>query len=117
MAAGPWSASGDAVLDNLAAGPGASGGGVLLVGRKAGVALRSITIAGNVAPVGAGIAEQPGGGPPVVGTISTSVISGNDLPSGTEQDCAAVGSGAALFLVSGGGNVVGDETCGLASPR
>jgi len=114
-------ASGDAVADNVAAGAGAAGGGILIVGRVNSmrprfVAVRRSTIVGNVAPGGAGIAEQAGTGLAVVGTISRSVVSGNDLPSGVEQDCAAIGPGGDLFLASGGGNVVGDKTCDLASP-
>ncbi|MGA8682327.1 MAG: anti-sigma factor [Acidimicrobiales bacterium] len=118
---GSLAADGDAIVDNLATGAGAAGGGVLVVGRAHAAVARTVevarsTIAGNLAPAGAGIAEQTGVGRVVIAIISRSEIAGNQLPSGTEQDCAAIGPGAVLFLVSGGGNVVGDTSCGLSLP-
>jgi hypothetical protein len=117
---GSFESRGVAVVDNLATGAGAAGGGLLIVDhvsstRHDKVKLRRTTITGNVAPVGAGIAELAGTGLRVLGTVSRSVISANDLPTGVEQNCAAIAPQAAFSLVSGGQNAVGDETCGLAA--
>jgi len=119
---GSLEARGDAVVDNGAVGLDAAGGGIYLVDRAASssaaivaVGLRRSTIAGNVAPVGAGIAEEAAAGHPLPADISRSVISGNHGLSGAEQDCAAVGASAALFMTSRGGNVVGDTSCDLTA--
>ncbi|HXY43830.1 MAG TPA: anti-sigma factor [Acidimicrobiales bacterium] len=121
FAGGSLAASGDAVVDNLATGLGAGGGGLVVTGHVEAALARAVniarsTIAGNVAPVGAGIAELAGAGRAITAVISRSDIAGNDLPSGAEQDCAPIGTGAVLFLVSKGGNVVGDRSCDLSSP-
>ncbi|MGC9962559.1 MAG: hypothetical protein ABSE47_11745 [Acidimicrobiales bacterium] len=128
---GALMARGDAIVDNRASGPGAAGGGLFVVGGAGSSLARTITlyrstIAGNIAPAGAGVAEAGGDAVGVAGTghvsvalISRSVISGNSLPSGAEQDCAAIPTGTAasarLVLSSGGGNVVGDTSCDLAT--
>jgi hypothetical protein len=118
---GPLMASGDAVIDNLAIGEGAAGGGVFIVGRATSAAVQTVqvnrsTIAGNIAPVGAGIAEQTTAKRVTGASISRSDISDNDLASGAEQDCSVTDPGGRLFLASGGGNVVGDTSCDLRLP-
>ncbi len=117
---GSLRAKGDAVVDNTAVGPEAAGGGIYVVGRAvssvaAAVEVRRSTIAGNVAPAGAGIAEEEAVDHPLPADISRSVIAGNHVPSGAEEDCAALGANAALFMTSRGGNVVGDTSCDLTA--
>jgi hypothetical protein len=131
--AGSLTARGDAIVDNRASGSGAAGGGLFVVGGAGSSLARTITlhrstIAGNIAPAGAGIAEEAGraaaagvagAGHVSVAVVSRSVISDNSLPSGAEQDCAVIATGtaagASLLLSSGGGNAVGDTSCDLAT--
>ncbi|MGO9344754.1 MAG: hypothetical protein ACLP6E_19890, partial [Acidimicrobiales bacterium] len=112
-------ATDSAFLDNAATGPESTGGAIMISGTHGGpkvhhVDLQYVTIAGNTADIGAGIADQAGKADAVGGTIGDSVIAGNLTPSGHEQDCS-IGGGprAALPWSSAGGNVAGDTTCRL----
>ncbi len=108
-----------ALLDNSATGPDSMGGAILISGthghsRVHHVDLQYVTIAGNTADVGPGIADQAGKSQAAGGTISDSVIAANITPAGREEDCSiGGGSDPPLPFSSAGGNVVGDSTCGL----
>jgi CSLREA domain-containing protein len=112
-------ATDSAFLDNAATGQESTGGAIMISGTRGGsrvhhIDLQYVTIAGNSADIGAGIADQAGKAQAAGGSIGDSVIASNRTPTGREQDCN-IGGGfpAALAWSSGGGNVVGDTTCDL----
>jgi hypothetical protein len=112
-------ATDSAFLDNSATGPQSLGGAIAISGshgspKEHRVDLQYVTIAGNTADIGPGIADQAGKAQPAGGTIGDSTIAGNTTPSGREEDCnIGGGSPPPLGWSSTGGNVVGDTTCGL----
>ena len=111
-------ATDSALLDNSATGPQSLGGAIAISGshgtlREHHVDLQYVTIAGNTADTGAGIADQGGKAAAAGGTIGDSTIAGNRTPAGREQDCGIAGSPPPLLWSSSGGNVAGDTTCGF----
>ncbi len=107
-----------AFLDNSATGPDSTGGAIAISGthgsRVHHVDLEYVTISGNSADIGPGIADQAGKAQSAGGTIGDSVIAGNTTPAGHEEDCSiGAGSPSPLAWSSAGGNVVGDSTCDL----
>jgi hypothetical protein len=118
---GDWNlqASSSAVVDNVASGPSNAGGGLYFPASGANRAdFQAVTVAGNVAGLGAGFAIASAAGPAQAGggTLADSTVADNRTPAGTEQDCALIGpSPQGLPLSSGGGNVTGDSSCGFTT--
>ncbi len=78
------------------------------------LALTYDTISGNIAPAGAGIYFPSGEN---AGTIVGTIVAGNSAKAGgADADCSIAPSKGAILLTSGGWNLSGDASCGLAQP-
>jgi CSLREA domain-containing protein len=105
-----------AIVDNSTSGPNDAGGGFYIpAGGNNRVDLIGTTVAGNVSDNGAGfmmVSDEQGGG----GSLANSTVADNRTPAGVEQDCGFSGTvPLGRPLGSGGGNVVGDTTCGFST--
>ncbi len=110
----------DAIVDNVAAGAGAGGGGLFDVGFTGSGDVHSSdlagsVLAGNVAPVGGGVEFQGGASGSGGGTFAADRVAGNRTASGRRSECSFVGT-LALQPWSLGGNVIGDGSCDLRAP-
>ncbi len=81
-------ATDSAFLDNAATGPESTGGAIMISGTHGGsrvhhIDLQYVTISGNTADIGPGIADQAGKAQAAGGTIGDSVIAANRHPRRT----------------------------------